>query len=106
MGADFIEKATGTFKKSWDRARVALATADLFACKPGEAKCSAVADITENVQLQVGEPLTIELLGQELVAFRGNMKVATFSRPSAEIVRAVEHSCGVAKGEVESVHDI
>jgi hypothetical protein len=36
MGADFIEKATPTFKKSWDRARATLATADLFTLRhPG-----------------------------------------------------------------------
>ena len=34
MGSEFIEKAAPTFKKSWDRARVELATATLFTKTP------------------------------------------------------------------------
>ena len=48
MGADFIEKATPTFKKSWDRARIALATADLFTRAPTGAARLAAAEIVGN----------------------------------------------------------
>ena len=45
MGADFIEKATPSFKKSWDRARVTLGTADLFTRIPDCVARTAAADI-------------------------------------------------------------
>ena len=106
MGADFIEKATPTFKKSWDRARVALATADLFTREPSCAARIAAAEIVGNEHLQVGDHLTVEPQGGGLVALRGNTEVARFTKPSAELVEAVENSCGVAKGIVEQVHDL
>ncbi len=106
MGADFPEKAAATFKKSWDRARVALATADLFTRSPGEAKYVAVADINECAKLQVGEHLTVEAQAGTLVALRGNAEVARFPKPPAELLKAVESSCGIAKGFVEQVHEI
>jgi hypothetical protein len=60
MGADFIEKATPTFKKSWDRARIALATADLFTRAPSGAARLAAAEIIGNATLRVGDHLTVE----------------------------------------------
>lgn len=106
MGADFIEKATPTFKKSWDRARIALATADLFTRAPPCAARSAAADIIGDAHLQVGDQLTVELENGGLVARRGTKTVARFSNPSADLVRAVETSCGIAKGTVEQVHGL
>jgi hypothetical protein len=106
MGADFIEKATPTFKKSWDRARVALATADLFTRQPICAARVATAKMVGNEQLRVGDHLTVEPQGGGLVALRGNTEVARFTKPSAELIKAVEDSCGVAKGIVEQIHDL
>lgn len=106
MGADFIEKATPAFKKSWDRARVALATADLFTREPNCAARTAAAEIIGNARLQVGDHVTVELQGDELIALRGNAEVARISKPSAELLKAVEHSCRVAKGTVEQVHNL
>ena len=106
MGIDFIEKATPTFKKSWDRARVELATADLFTRVPACATRTAVADIIGRAQLSVGERLTVEIQDESLVARRGNSKVAHFTKPAPALVQAVKESCGVAKGKVEQVHDV
>ena len=106
MGAAFIEKATATFKKSWDRARVALATADLFTRAPNCAARTAAAEIIGNAILHVGDCLTVEPHAGRLVALRGNAEVARFTKPSAELIKAVEDSCGVAKGIVEQVHDL
>jgi hypothetical protein len=106
MGADFIEKATPSFKKSWDRARVALATADLFTREPICAARSAAAEIVNCAKLRVGDRLTVEPQGETLVALRGNTEVARFTKPSAELVKAVNDSCGMAKGVVEQVHDL
>lgn len=106
MGADFIEKATPTFKKSWDRARVALATADLFTRAPSCAARTAVAEVIGNAKLHAGDCVTVEPQGKVLVALRGNSEVARFTRPAAELVKAVNDSCGIAKGVVVQVHDL
>lgn len=106
MGADFVEKATPTFKKSWDRARVALATADLFTRAPSCAVRTATAEIVGNAKLHIGDQLTVEREGEGLVALRGNFEVARFTKPAAELVKAVRDSCGVAKGVVEQVYDL
>ncbi len=106
MGADFIEKATPTFKKSWDRARTALATADLFTNAPSCAARTAAAEVIGKAQLKVGDRLTVEVQDGALVARRGNSDVARFTNPAPALVQAVEQSCGVAKGTVEQVHDL
>lgn len=106
MGADFIEKATPTFQKSWDRARVALATADFFTRQPACAARIAAADIVGNARLQVGDWLHVEVEAGGLVARRGNTEVARFTKPAAELVKAIEASCGIAKGVVEQVHEL
>ena len=106
MGADFIEKATPTFKKSWDRARRELATADLFTNPPSSAARTAAAEVIGNAQLKVGDRLTVEAQDGALIARRGNTDVARFTNPAPALVRAVEQSCGVAKGTVEQVHDL
>lgn len=106
MGADFVEKAAPTFKKSWDRARVALATADLFTREPNCAARTAVAELVGGAKLSVGDHLIVEADGSGLIALRGNTQVARFTNPSVELIKAVRDSCGVAKGTVEQVHDL
>ena len=106
MGIEFIEKAAPSFKKSWDRARVELATADLFTRSPDTAPRCAVAEIINNARLQVGDRLIVELREGDLIAFQGNSPVAHFTDPPSELVQAVETSCGIAKGTVEQIHDL
>lgn len=106
MGIEFIEKATPTFKKSWDRARVELATADLFTQIPDCAARTAVADIVGGTRLEVGQQLTVEVQEGILIARRGNREVARFTDPAPEIVTAVQASCGIAKGTVECVYTL
>jgi hypothetical protein len=106
MGVAFIEKATPTFKKSWDRARVALATADLFTRAPNCAAGTAAADIVGNSTFHVGDHVTVEPQGRGLVALRGNVEVARFTSPSAQLLKAVIDSCGIAKGTVKQVHGL
>jgi hypothetical protein len=106
MGADFIEKATPSFKKAWDRARVALATADLFTREPNCASRTATAEIIGCSKLHVGDRLTVERDELGLVALRGTAEVARFAKPSEELIKAVDSSCGIAKGVVEQVHDL
>lgn len=104
MGAELVEKATPSFKKSWDKARTTLATADLFTRSPDPACRTAIADILGSARLERGDRLTIEVQGEMLIARRGNSDVARFNNPASEIVQAVKDSCGVAKGTVEQVH--
>ncbi len=106
MGADFIDKATPTFKKSFDRARIALATADLFTREPNCAARTAAFDIAKDVKLRAGDQLTIELETNNLVALRGNAEVARSAKPPQELLNAVKASCGVAKGVVQEAHDL
>lgn len=104
MGAEFVEKATASFRKSWDKARAVLATADLFTRSPDAACRIAAADILGSARLEQGDRLTVEAQGETLIARRGNSDVARFNNPPPEIVQAVKDSCGVAKGTVEQVH--
>lgn len=104
MGAEFVEKATPSFKKSWDKARTALSTADLFTRSPDAACRIAAAEILGSARLEQGDRLTVETQGDTLIARRGNSDVARFNNPAPEIVQAVKDSCGIAKGTVEQVH--
>ncbi|WP_143269025.1 hypothetical protein [Azospirillum agricola] len=106
MGADFIEKAAPTFRKSWDRARLSLATADLFTRTPNCTVRTAAADILGDANLEVGERLTVEAQNGDLIARRGNSSVARFTNPAPELLNAVVASCGIAKGTVEQVYTI
>lgn len=104
MGADFIEKTAPTFKKSWDRERTELATADLFTRTPSCQNRTAVADIIGKVKLSPGDWLIVEVQGELLIARRRNTEVARIKNPLPDLVKAVKDSCGIAKGKVEQVY--
>lgn len=106
MGADFIQKAARAFKRTWDRGRVQLATADLFTREPNSVARTIAGDIVDDARLDEGERLTVELNDQGLVGRRGLRQVLRFDDPPDEILRAVQASCGVALGRVEHVHEV
>lgn len=106
MGADFIERISHSYRKTMDRARARLATSDLLANETACAARTAVADIVAGQSLQAGEQITVEIENGRMVGRRGLTEVARFSSPPPDLVRAIEDSCGVAKGTVEQVHDI
>lgn len=106
MGSDFIEKATPSFKKSWDRHRVELETSDLFTQEPTCTMRTATAESIGEVQLKVGDNLIVEIRDGSLIAMQGNSPVAQFDAPPQEIVEAVENSCGIAKGRVDQVNNL
>jgi hypothetical protein len=106
MGADFIERISPSYRKSMDRARARLATSDLLANEEACAARTAVADIVDGQSLRVGDRITVELEDGQLVGRRGFTEVARFTAPPSDLLKAVEDSCGVAKGTVEQVHDI
>lgn len=106
MGTDFVRKAAPSFRKSWDKARVALATDTLFTRTPDRVARSADFDIADHTELRRGDRVTVEKDGKDLVAKRGLREVARSTSPPAGLVKALETSCGVAGGTVEEVHEL
>jgi hypothetical protein len=106
MGAEFIRRASKSFTKHWDVCRKALATADLFTREPTCAGRSAPFDLAPNVAVQAGDVVIVEREGTALVARRGLREVARAASPPPELLRAVEDSCGVAKGTIEHTHGL
>jgi len=106
MGADFLDKATPTFKKSFDRARIKLATADLFTREPTANARTCAADIIGDASFAVGDHVVLEKSANRLIGRRGTREVLTISSPPSELVNAIENSSGVAKGIVKSVHQL
>ena len=105
MGADFIAKAAPSFKKSWDKGRVRRATADLFTRLPECAARSAAGEIIGGAKFSVGDKVVVERAQKGLVGRRGLDEVLRIENPPAELMTAVESSCGVAKGTIEQVHE-
>ena len=106
MGIEFIEKATPSFRKCWDRARVELATSDLFTCTPDTAPRTAAAEMVNDAQLSIGDHVVVEFRNGALVGFEGNREVLRFLNPPSSLVKAVADSCSVAQGTVQQVHSL
>lgn len=104
MGAEFIRRAARTFKKRWDHGRRLLGTADIFTIQPEDAATSAPFELAGTRTLCNGDIVTIEKSGEMLVARSGLSEVARNAHPPAELLSAVDRSCGIAKGTVEQVH--
>lgn len=105
MGADFLERTKKSIKRSWDRERVALGTSDLLTRQPECAGRSVVGEIIGDAQVFAGERLTVEKVGDGLVARRGLTDIVRMVDAPIEVVRGVEESCGVGVGTVDEVHD-
>ena len=102
-----LEPTAPSFKKSWDRGRISFATADLFTQSPSRAARLVKGDIIGEVRLKSGDIVTVERgASGALIAKRGLTEVAYINQPTADVVRAVDASCGVARGTVEQVHDL
>jgi hypothetical protein len=81
-----------------------LSTADLFTREPQCLAHSAAFELNKNAEVYVGETLTVEKEGDSLVARHGLSEVARSTHPPAELLQAVDQSCGIAKGTVETIH--
>jgi hypothetical protein len=106
MGVDFIRRAAPTFKKSWDRQRVILATPTLLTKQPTCVARTVAADIVSGVTLQEGEYVTIQPNGDNLVALRGLSEVAHINDPPPDIFSAVQESYGIPRGTVAHINPI
>jgi len=106
MGAEFIRKAAKSFVKRWDHGRKMLATADLFTRQPITAAASAPFDVPGGTALRPGDSVTVERAGDCLIARHGLSEVGRNAHPPADLLRAMDASCGIARGTVETIHTI
>lgn len=106
MGVEFIQKASASLKKSWDRHRVELATPDFFTQQPEVAVRTFAADIVNNATVQEGDHVIVAVNGVELVAMDGLIEVARFTNSPIELVEAVRKAYGMAHGTVRKVHEL
>jgi hypothetical protein len=104
MGAEFIRRAAKTFVKSWDEGRRMLGTADLFTREVGCEAHAAPFDLVENADVHVGDTVVVEKEGEALVARSRLCEVARAAHPPSDLLRAIDQSCGIAKGTIENVH--
>ena len=106
MGLDFVRKAARSFHKGLDRNRIELGTPDLFTQEPTAAPRTYAAVFRTGQTLTPGEKLGVHLEGEAVVLMRGLNPVATFDRPSTELIKALSDSHGEACGVVQQVHDM
>jgi hypothetical protein len=106
VGLDFIRTAARSFHKGLDRRRIELGTPSLFTQEPASAPRAYAATLRSGQTLTAGEKLGVRLDGESVVAMRGLDPVATFEKPSAELVKALSDSHGEACGVVQQVHDM
>jgi hypothetical protein len=104
MGIEFIQRAAKTFAKRWDHGRLMLGTADLFTREPTCETHSAPFDLARNADLHIGDTVIVEKEGDALVARFHLSEVARTAHPPADLLRAVDGSCGIAKGTIENIH--
>jgi hypothetical protein len=104
MGVDFLGRTKKTFHKSWDQARSRLFTSDLFLQIPDCAGHSAVFDLMGELNVKQGDLVTVEKVGGILVARHCLREVGRAANPPVEILKAVEDSCGVAKGTIHQIY--
>lgn len=105
MGAEFIRRAAKSFRKSWDRGRISLGTSVFFTMQPTHVAMSAPFDLCPGAILHPGDRVTVETVGNSLVARSGLSEVARSDHAPTELLRAVQESCGIAMGTIDAVLD-
>jgi hypothetical protein len=107
MGVEWLQERAKAFKKSWDKGRLALGTANLFTQQPQfAAACTVPGTIVGAVALQVGERLLIERNDDHYVARRDFAVVARLTTLHDSVREALDRSSGIGTGTVECVHEI
>jgi hypothetical protein len=106
MGADFVDKATPTFKKGWDRERVALAEGDLLSRLPTATLRSFTAVTCAGANLRKGDRVTVEKVGSALVVISGHSDLARAEQPAPELLDAVAARCNVAPAVIDEVYSL
>ena len=103
MGLDFIREKAPSFKKSWDRHRIALCQRSLFTRDPELRSRAALA--TTEAGVGAGAVMLVRVEGAGLTGYRGLTRVAVFVDPPPDLVAAVREAGGYAEGEVVAVHE-
>ncbi|MEQ1697248.1 MAG: hypothetical protein ABL901_15550 [Hyphomicrobiaceae bacterium] len=106
MGAEELKKRRKTHEKFVDRKRVELATPDFFTHAPVNEPRTAIASLEIGVEVHEGECLLVEARDGRLAAHRGNIVVATFKKPPADIISAISQGAGAAQGIVKRVYTL
>ena len=106
MGVDFIGRVGRTYVKHLDGARVRLGTSDLFTRTPVEDRPTYPVETKRGAKLTAGQALTVEVAGDALVYRDVLSVVAQDNAPSADVMRAVRESCGIATAIVQEVHEL
>lgn len=105
MGSEFLSRTKKTIRKTIDKHRVALATANLFSTIPGEKPRVYLGTISSDEAVAAGESFIVESRKSGSVFLRrGNDTVGTVDNPSAQLVSSIEQSGGVARAIVQRVH--
>lgn len=105
MGADFVEKATQSFAKAWDKGLLELGTSDLLTSEPGQQPRCGVVTIGARESLHAGDRVTVESVGDGLAVRSGIRTVGHYASPTPEMLAIVRDSSGIADGVVEVVHE-
>jgi hypothetical protein len=106
MGVDFISKAAPSFKKALDRRAVELRTPTLFSRDIPLVARTASADICKGSAFAVGESLLLRIIDNRVIAQRGNLVVANFTKPPDEFLNQIQSGAGVALGRVTAIHTL
>jgi len=106
MGLEFIRKAAKPFRRCWDDGRRILGTAGLFTEEPVAESRSAPFDLAPDALLNSGDVVVVESDGSSLIARQKLREVARTMNPPAELLHAVQQSCGIAKGIIDQVHTL
>lgn len=96
MGADFLERAKKTIKRSWDRERVALATSDLLTREPGCAGRLVAGEIVGGAKFSPGEKLTVEQDAGASLQGAGSASLRKFPRRHRSWCAALKNRAGSA----------
>lgn len=106
MGVDFIGRIGRGYTKHLDKARVRLATADLFCRNPEEATPTYPVRLCYGANVTKGQQLTVWPSGNSLIYLDVLSVVARDDNPDSEAYEAVINSSSIALATVHEVHRI
>jgi hypothetical protein len=106
MGMDFIEKAKGSLKKTWDRSRVKLGTPDLLTKYPTTVERSFLADRIGDAPVTVGENVVVQLCEDGVFAYSQLTATARFRDVPSDVLQMVREGGGCINGVVTAIHEV
>lgn len=104
MGLDFVTKCTPSFQRSWDQNWVELQEPDLFRRQPQVEERTFRLSLADGIFLQVGEQILLRWHADELVAFRGRVRLGAVANPPLALREAIQQACGTVCAQVRRIH--